>query len=116
MCIKNRTKRYLHPIIDWSSSDVWDYIRSRNIPYCSLYNEGFKRIGCVLCPMTRNTAQQIARWPKIAKAYENAIKKTFKPDRKEFKFTNEQEYWEWWLDRDAKSLREDKEQMLIFED
>lgn len=39
------------PIIDWSTEDVWNYIKTNNLRYCSLYDEGFDRIGCVLCPM-----------------------------------------------------------------
>ena len=35
----------------WSDGDVWDFIRDRKLEYCSLYNEGFTRLGCVGCPM-----------------------------------------------------------------
>lgn len=38
-------KRLVNPIIDWSDEDVWEYIRSRNINYCSLYDQGYKRLG-----------------------------------------------------------------------
>lgn len=116
-CFKDKTKRYLHPIIDWTDNDVWNYIKSKKLPYCSLYDEGFKRIGCVLCPMTRNTKQQIERWPKIAAAWEKAVKATYPTESKNFKFKSAQEYWEWWLDRDRPSLAKDsEEQILMFED
>jgi phosphoadenosine phosphosulfate reductase len=80
-CYKDPTKRFVNVIIDWSTDDVWSYIREGAIPYCSLYDEGQKRIGCVLCPMTRNVEEQIARWPRIARAWERAIKATFNPDK-----------------------------------
>jgi phosphoadenosine phosphosulfate reductase len=116
-CYKDKSKHYLHPIIDWTDTDVWNYLRSRQIPYCSLYNEGLKRIGCILCPMTRHVQEQIKRWPKIAKAWEKAVKATFNPDsNKRVKYKNEQEYWEWWLNRDAKALKIDDSQMLFYED
>ena len=51
VCRTDKTRYFLHPIIDWTSADVWDYIKTNSIPYCSLYDEGFKRLGCVLCPM-----------------------------------------------------------------
>jgi phosphoadenosine phosphosulfate reductase len=79
-CLRDKSKRYLHPIIDWTDTDVWNYIKAESIPYCKLYDEGQKRIGCVLCPMTRNVEQQIARWPRIAKAWEKAVKATYKPE------------------------------------
>ena len=29
----------LNPIIDWTQEEVWEYLHSRNIPYCKLYDE-----------------------------------------------------------------------------
>ena len=44
-------KHILNPIIDWTHKDVWDYLNSRNIEHCKLYDEGYKRLGCIGCPM-----------------------------------------------------------------
>lgn len=99
-CYRDATKRYLNVIIDWTTTDVWQGIRSWKIPYCSLYDEGFKRLGCVLCPMTRDIERQMQRWPKICRAWERAIKATFKP--KKTGFATPEEYWQWWLDRDRR--------------
>jgi FAD synthetase len=33
------------PILFWEYSDVWDYIKKENIPYCPLYKEGYTSIG-----------------------------------------------------------------------
>lgn len=70
-------KMLLNPIVDWSDLDVWDFIHSENIPYCSLYDEGFHRIGCIGCPMARQHGRerQFARWPKYQKAYLDAFQK-----------------------------------------
>ena len=100
-CYRDMTKRYLNVIIDWTTTDVWAYIRSRDIKYCSLYDEGFKRIGCVLCPMTRDIEIHLQRWPKICRAWERAVKATFKPEKTGF--ANPEEYWQWWINRDAKA-------------
>lgn len=115
-CLRSKSKQFLHPIIDWTTSDIWAYIKNRNIPYCSLYDEGFKRLGCVLCPMKRDVFREIQRWPKIAKAWEKAVKATFRPGGKDFVFNNPDEYWQWWLDRDAPSLRKNENQQIFFED
>ena len=119
-CYRDKTKHYLHPIIDWSDQEVWGHIKTNNIPYCRLYDEGFTRLGCVLCPMTRDVKKQMARWPRIARAWEKAVKSTFHPQKPckkgTFVFTNPQEYWEWWLDRDAPSRKKDDNQMMFFED
>ena len=68
-CYRVPSKRYVHPLIDWTAADVWAHIRSRGLPYCGLYDEGQRRIGCVLCPMTRNVEQQMARWPGIVRLW-----------------------------------------------
>lgn len=115
-CFRNKTKQFLNVIIEWQTSDVWEYIRQRDIKYCCLYDEGFKRIGCVLCPMTRDIERQMQRWPRIAKAWEKAVKATFKPDaNKRFVFRNPEEYWQWWLDRDRSAFTQD-DTIMFFED
>jgi phosphoadenosine phosphosulfate reductase len=43
-----------NPLAEWSERDVWDYLRSRNVPYNPLHDRGFRSIGCAPC--TRPTA------------------------------------------------------------
>lgn len=114
-CYKHpkRGTKFLNVIIEWSTSDVWTYIRSHKLRYCSLYDEGFKRIGCVLCPMKENVQIDIERWPKIAARWERAIKATWKPGTKRSDFASPQQYWEWWLNRRAPGLSNDP---VLFED
>jgi phosphoadenosine phosphosulfate reductase len=72
----------LCPLVYWTDADVWQFIRSHNMPYCSLYDEGFKRLGCVGCPMggAAGQAREFKRWPK----YEALWCKGF------------QKYWDAW--------------------
>jgi len=39
----------INPLLNWSSKDVWDYIRKHDIPYNSLHDKGFPSIGCQPC-------------------------------------------------------------------
>ncbi len=115
-CTRGIGKKYLHPIIDWSSRDVWDYIHQNNLPYCRLYDEGFKRIGCVLCPMTSAKQAQIElkRFPKLARAWRIALDKFFArgmPSTLEHWATSE-EMWQWWLSR--KRQKKDAGQCSLF--
>lgn len=103
VCNHDKTKIFLHPIIDWTTSEVWEYIRGTGLSYCSLYDEGFKRLGCVLCPFTTpsQTAIEMARWPKVADAWYRAGKRYYETTtqpRAKYWATYD-ELWQWWLSR-----------------
>jgi phosphoadenosine phosphosulfate reductase len=38
-----------NPLANWSSKQVWDYIRENDVPYNSLHDRGFVSIGCEPC-------------------------------------------------------------------
>ena len=38
-----------NPLANWSSKDVWDYIRANDVPYNELHDHGFLSIGCEPC-------------------------------------------------------------------
>jgi thioredoxin-dependent adenylylsulfate APS reductase len=52
------------PLAAWSKAQVWDYIRTHNLPYHSLYDHGYTSIGCAPC--TRATSagegERAGRW------------------------------------------------------
>jgi phosphoadenosine phosphosulfate reductase len=74
---RTKNKWFLHPVIDWTSDDIWSYIHSREMPYCSLYDEGKTRIGCIMCPMqgTKGMLIDAERYPKYYLAYRRAVQK-----------------------------------------
>jgi phosphoadenosine phosphosulfate reductase len=37
------------PLADWSGEDVWQYLRSNNVPYNALHDRGYPSIGCEPC-------------------------------------------------------------------
>ena len=39
----------LNPLAEWTEEEVWDYVREREVPYHSLYDKGYKSIGCAPC-------------------------------------------------------------------
>ena len=68
-------KHILNPIVDWLTEDVWEYLNGNGIPHCCLYDEGFHRIGCIGCPMSREKGmlREFGRWPKYYAAYLRAF-------------------------------------------
>ncbi len=69
-----KAKRVCNPIIDWTDDDVWDYIRSEQLPINPLYDCGFSRIGCIGCPMAAKARNfQFARYPKYKDMYIRAF-------------------------------------------
>ena len=70
-----KSKWFLHPVIDWTDGDIWEYIRYHSLDYCSLYDEGYTRIGCIMCPMQteKGRVMDMERYPKYYQAYLRAI-------------------------------------------
>ena len=39
----------LNPLADWSTDDVWRYVRAHKVPYNELHDRGYPSIGCAPC-------------------------------------------------------------------
>jgi len=39
----------LHPLLAFSEMDVWAAIQENELPWCSLYEQGYRSLGCVPC-------------------------------------------------------------------
>lgn len=52
----------VHPLLYWRESEVWDFIRSRNLPVNEAYEKyGLSRMGCVPCTSHKNWREQLFR-------------------------------------------------------
>jgi len=98
---KVRGKTSFQPLLEWTSNDVWQFIDEQGIEYNTLYDEGWKRIGCVGCPMAGKTrVKEFARWPKYEAAYKRAFKKMLEVRERcglETQWTNADEVFQWWM-------------------
>lgn len=102
-CMKKRDKYYLNPIIDWTEVEVWQYIKKYKLPYPDLYDKGWKRIGCVGCPMAagKHRIRELNTYPKIKANYLRAFEKMLKhriASGLETKWTNADQVMGWWLE------------------
>ena len=54
----------LNPLIEWSRTEVWTYLRTHDVPYNRLHDRGYPSIGCAPC--TRAVAEgedeRAGRW------------------------------------------------------
>ncbi|OOV86361.1 phosphoadenylyl-sulfate reductase [Oceanospirillum linum] len=53
-----------NPLANWSSQQVWEYIRMFDVPYNPLHERGFTSIGCEPCtrPVLPNQHEREGRW------------------------------------------------------
>lgn len=69
-----KQKKMVNPIVDWEDADIWEFIRAENVPYCGLYDCGFKRLGCIGCPLaSKHRKVEFERWPRYKQLYLNAF-------------------------------------------
>jgi len=59
----------INPIVDWSSKQVWRYIRQHEVPYNALHDQNYPSIGCTHCtsPVRPGEDPRAGRWPGFAK-------------------------------------------------
>jgi phosphoadenylylsulfate reductase (thioredoxin) (EC 1.8.4.8) len=38
-----------NPLADWTEMDIWAHILERGLPYCDLYLQGYRSLGCMPC-------------------------------------------------------------------
>lgn len=109
---------FVHVIKDWSTADVWQFIRDNNLPYCSLYDEGFERIGCVLCPFQNaaKTQRDLERFPGIVEYYKRACRKSYELNRDKIRtWQSGDDMFNWWIrERRRRYIAEDCNSVLLF--
>lgn len=95
-CIK-KGKMIVNPIIDWTDKDIWNFIRSENINTNIMYKMGYKRVGCVGCPMAgyNQVTKQFRDFPAYKKAYLKAFDRMLKTTKTTWKTA--EEVFEWWI-------------------
>ena len=102
-CINGKDKIILSPIIDWTYREVWDFLNYYNIQHCSLYDKGYNRIGCILCPMSNRNQKirEMRDFPHVKKKWLDTIKwlQENKWNRSKIKETPEF-IFKWWMSRE----------------
>lgn len=98
-------KTMLNPIVDWEDDDVWEFLNDVvNVPHCVLYDRGYKRIGCIGCPMSSNRDRELEEYPKYKALYLKAFARMLKERDRRGKtgavyFTDPDTVMEWYLEK-----------------
>lgn len=77
-CIHGKESLLISPIIHWTEQDVWEFLNDVvSVSHCSLYDEGWHRIGCIGCPMSsfKQKTLENERYPHVKRGWLRAIKK-----------------------------------------
>lgn len=111
-----RGGKFIHVVKDWSTADIWHYIHLRGLKYCRLYDEGFSRIGCVLCPF-QNYAQvqrDLKRFPNVADYYRRACRATVR-QKDSCRWASGDDMFNWWIqNRRGRFIAEDCNSIPLF--
>ena len=92
-----RRKTVVNPIIDWEDEDVWEFIKTYNVLYCELYDQGYKRLGCIGCPMNTTAAAELDRYPKYKDHYLKAFQRMLDRYTEPASWETPQDVMDWWL-------------------
>jgi phosphoadenosine phosphosulfate reductase len=59
----------VNPLLDWSTEDVWEFIRKHDLPYNSLHDRDYKSVGCWPCtqPVKDGEEERAGRWSAFGK-------------------------------------------------
>lgn len=99
-----KNKIVVNPIIDWTHKDIWEFIHSEKITYNTLYEFGYRRVGCIGCPMaSKGRWKEFADFPTYKTAYIKAFDKMLAElqivgKNKSPKWKNGYEVFLWWME------------------
>ena len=110
-CINGKDSILISPIFDWTQKDVWYFLNNIiKAPHCKLYDEGQKRIGCIMCPMSsfKQIQKDIEKFPYVKKKWIDTIKEMRRNGIFDYKYTDNpnatedeiaENIFEYWISR-----------------
>lgn len=105
-----QSKVLVNPIYDWTDSDVWQFLQYYGCKSNPLYECGFKRIGCIGCPMALNKRYTHFRfYPKYKDNYIHAFDRMLivrqeRGLKVKNGWTSGESVFKWWMNEDVNQL------------
>lgn len=76
-CINGKDSILVSPVFEWDDGDVWEFLDNvLGVAHCELYDNGYHRIGCILCPMSqyKQKVREMEDFPHVKRNWIKAIK------------------------------------------
>ena len=51
----------VHPVLHWNEMDIWAHHLQEGLPYCELYDQGYRSLGCRPCTRCSETDERSGR-------------------------------------------------------
>ena len=104
----------LNVIVDWTDDEVWEFIHKYNVPVNPLYAEGYKRVGCVGCPMSTHKAEELDANPLYKKMWLQICKRLVATGKS--RYSTAEELYDWWVEKDKRQLEKIHENQIDMEE
>ena len=102
-----KNKRLIvNPIYEWTNEEVWEYIHQNKVSYNPLYDRGYSRVGCILCPLARKSERKRdeLNFPKFKENYIKAFERMLRARKERGKettfslWTDGEAVYKWWME------------------
>ena len=104
------TSTMINPIIDWTTSDVWEFLHHYGCEGNPLYQCGFSRVGCVGCPLGgyKHMKKEFALYPKYKENYirtfDRMLAKRIEDGKPQLSWGSGKDVFTWWVGDDPMQL------------
>lgn len=102
------TSTMINPIVDWTDEEVWEFLDYYGCRSNPLYECGYKRIGCIGCPIAGGKGQQkeFALYPKYKQNYIRAFDRMIEayPNGSRLNWQNGLDVYKWWIGEDPNQI------------
>ena len=99
------TSTMVNPIVDWTDEDVWQFLKHYGCNSNPLYECGYRRIGCVGCPMAAKYRYfEFVRYPKYKANYIRAFDRMLLNMNEHKSWKTGKDVFKWWMGENVNQL------------
>lgn len=113
------SKVLINPIYDWDDRNVWEFLGYYGCKSNPLYECGFKRVGCIGCPMAgKHRYTEFRLYPKYKENYIKAFDRMIEERKRwgyETVWNSGEECFKWWMEESPDQLMIDGYEELLDE-